>query len=629
MEIKDKVFKKAVPTPPQKKVSNDKDDSSSNDISNDVPTDPKRVASKIVYQTDTVDPQTRLPIVVIDSSALPEPSSKSHAILFPHLVNNLPNTPFVLVFFACGAPQRPSWSWATKTYAMIERDVKKRVRKVYVVHESWWVRAVTEMLGGFISTKFKAKIHHVSSLSQLAREIDVTAINIPPRVLLHNRKVEDDITVPRHVEPVFGRLFDPRNPPRIWNVMLEYLTQMAPYVEGVFRVSPRSDLLEIVRCNCDRGQMFELADYGPHVAASLLKRFLRDCPEPALPADRIPLPIKDDAEYTEETIRQLPVTSLFIFLYVVPLLQSIVRNTQVTRHSEHSISVCFAPAMLGITASRDSTAVGIRLIKNVIEHWAILAPKLENELYTRINVTDVTRIQQLAPNTSSNGLGAPSYPPYDGAYDMSKRQVSAPMSFLNNSRSSPSLRQRNVSDAAPVPPFPISVSVESLVDMAGDGEDAQISPVKSRGRQMNQHHNNNSSEQLLASVDLMPPPPVPKKPVQLQSRSRHNSVSELAAELEPPSTPKTPSKFVLQPSTKINADIDPSTFKIPPSPPPPRKFGPRSRSVASTKRGKMVEELSKMFEERCETANMMLEFERHRQIRQEAADRLNRGSPEP
>ncbi|KAG5368004.1 Protein ECM25 [Yarrowia sp. C11] len=612
MEIKDRVFKKAVPTPTKPKdLSSDPD--------NDVPQDPKRVAAKIVYQTDTVDPQTRLPIVVIDSSALPEPSSKSHAILFPHLVNNLPNQPFVLVFFACGAPQRPSWSWATKTYAMIERDVKKRVRKVYVVHESWWVRAVTEMLGGFISTKFKAKIHHVASLSQLAREIDVTAINIPPRVLLHNRKVEDDITVPRHVEPVFGRLFDPRNPPRIWDVMLEYLTQMAPYVEGVFRVSPRSDLLEIVRCNCDRGQMFELADYGPHVAASLLKRFLRDCPEPALPADRIPLPIKDDAEYTEETLRDLPVTSLFIFLYVVPLLQSIVRNTQVTRHTEHSISVCFAPAMLGITASRDSTAVGIRLLKNVIEHWAVLAPKLENELYTRINVTDVTRIHQLAHN--SGGLGsAPAYPPYDGAYDMSKRQVSAPITFLNSSKSSPSLRQRNVSDAAPVPPFPISVSVESLVDIAD--EDAQLSPVKSRGRQMN--HND-----LSPQVELMPPPPVPKKPVQLKSRSRHNSVSELAAELEPPGTPKTPSKFVLQPSTKINADIDPSTFKIPPSPPPPRKFGPRSRSVASTKRGKMVEELSKMFEERCETANMMLEFERHRQIRQEAAGRLNRGSPEP
>lgn len=596
MDFKDKVYKKAVPTPKSDGLGDDS-----------VPDDPQKLARKIVYETDTVDPQTRLPIVVIDSSSLPEPSSKSHSVLFPYLVNNLPKTPFVLVFFACGAPQRPSWSWATKTYAMIERDVKKRVRKVYVVHESWWVRAVTEMLGGFISTKFKAKIHHVASLSQLAREIDVTAINIPPRVLLHNRKVEDEITVPRHVEPVFGRLFDPRNPPRIWNVMLEYLTQMAPYVEGVFRVSPRSDLLEIVKCNCDRGQMFELADYGPHVAASLLKRFLRDCPEPALPADKIPLPIKDDAEYTEETLKQLPVTSLFIFLYVIPLLQSIVRNTEVTRHSEHSISVCFAPAMLGITASRDSTAVGIRLLKNVIEHWAALAPKLENELFVRINVTDVSRLQQLAPS------GAPSYPPYDGAYDLSKRQVSAPLTFLNNSKSSPSLRQRNVSDAAPVPPFPISVSVESLVDMV---EDETLSPVKSRGRQM-------------AANDLMPPPPVPKKPVQLQSRSRHNSVSEMAELLEPPSTPKTPTKFVLQPSTKINADIDPSTFKIPPSPPPPRKFGPRSRSVASTKRGKMVEELSKMFEERCETANMMLEFERHRQIRVDAAERLNRESPEP
>lgn len=575
----------------------------------------RRVAAKIVYQTDSIDPVTRLPIVVIDSSALPEPSSKSHTQLFPYLVQNLPNAPFVLVFFACGAPQRPSWSWATKTYAMIERDVKKRVRKVYVVHESWWVRAVTEMLGGFISAKFKAKIHHVSSLSQLAKEIDVTAINIPPRVLLHNRKVEDTITVPRHVEPVFGRLFDPRNPPRIWNVMLDYLTQMAPYVEGVFRVSPRSDLLEVVRCNCDRGQLFALEDYGPHVAASLLKRFLRDCPEPALPADKIPLPIKDTTEYSEQVLRTLPVTSLFIFLYVVPLLQSIVRNSKVTRHSEQSISVCFAPALLGITATRDSTVVGIRLLKNVIEEWTVLSPKLESELYGRINVTDVRGLQNLAP----------AYPPYNGAYDV-QRHVSAPLT-INNSRSSPSLRQRNVSDAAPpLPAFPISVSVESLVDLEPEEEDAQLSPVKARGRQMG------STVGQLEEPFAMMPPPVPRKPAQLKSRSRHGSVSDLAEALEGPSTPK---KFVLQPSTKINSDIDPSSFKIPPSPPPPRKFGPRSRSVASTKRGKMVEELSKMFEERCETANMMIEFERHRQIRHQAASRLRvRGdsvsaSPEP
>lgn len=114
----------------------------------------------IVYRSQTFDPSTRLPLVVMNSTAFPKAPEDYTPELMTKLISLLPTDPYVLVFFACGAPNKPSWSWISKIYNMLDRQVKKRVEKVYIAHESWWVRAVTEMFRGVISNKFKKKIIH-------------------------------------------------------------------------------------------------------------------------------------------------------------------------------------------------------------------------------------------------------------------------------------------------------------------------------------------------------------------------------------------------------------------------------------------------------------------------------------
>jgi hypothetical protein len=59
-------------------------------------------------------------------------------------------------------------------------------------------------------------------------------------------------------------------------------------VEGLFRVSPSQNSLHCAIDAYDRGHPVDLHDYGPHVAASLIKQFMSMLPMPIFPAHIYP-----------------------------------------------------------------------------------------------------------------------------------------------------------------------------------------------------------------------------------------------------------------------------------------------------------------------------------------------------
>ncbi|KAF5096123.1 hypothetical protein DV451_004396 [Geotrichum candidum] len=223
------------------------------------------IAERVVYPTSTFDPSTRLPLVIMNSTAFPKSPDDYTPELMAKFIERLPRKPYALVFFACGAPNKPSWSWISKIYAMLDRQVKKRVDKVYVVHESWWVRAVTEMFRGVVSSKFKKKIFHISSLSDLAKHIDITKLNIPLQVYIHNLKVETTITIPRHYSPVFGVPLHRSGSnviyPSMWEDCCRYLRITGIFTRDIF-LKEDDEVTWILRDSFDRGQTLDLDNYG-------------------------------------------------------------------------------------------------------------------------------------------------------------------------------------------------------------------------------------------------------------------------------------------------------------------------------------------------------------------------------
>lgn len=234
--------------------------------SNLTPEQVKIMAEQVVYRTSTFDPATRLPLVVMNSTAFPNSPDDYTPELIGQFIERLPVMSYALLFFACGAPNTPSWSWISKMYTMLSRDTKKRVGKVYIVHESWWVRAVTEMFRGVISSKFKKKMVHISTLSELAMHIDITQINIPPAVYLYNLRMENRITVPKHYTPIFGVPLR-RNGnrviyPSMWEECCRYLKNTGVTTRSIFQLDETNEISMVLRDGYDRGQVLNLNNYG-------------------------------------------------------------------------------------------------------------------------------------------------------------------------------------------------------------------------------------------------------------------------------------------------------------------------------------------------------------------------------
>lgn len=125
---------------------------------------------------------------------------------------------------------------------------------------------MTEMFRGVISTKFDEKVVHIGGLSELAKHLDITQIDIPPPVYLYNARVEARIMVPRHYAPVFGVPLQRKGKtviyPRMWQELVNYLKVTGVTTSNLFQMDENNELSLILRDALDRGQLLNLQNYG-------------------------------------------------------------------------------------------------------------------------------------------------------------------------------------------------------------------------------------------------------------------------------------------------------------------------------------------------------------------------------
>lgn len=177
--------------------------------------------NKIFFKTTTFEPGTKLPVFVFDTTALPSPATCDFPQLIDILVSRIPDYSYALVFLTAGLSSdksdqqiKFSWTWGVKAFTLIPKPKRRLLRKLYVVHELWWIRALTEVLRNIVSSKFLSpnKLVHVASLSELLRHVDISHINISlPNYVYEKTKLALDseydslrIVVPIHSPDIFG-----------------------------------------------------------------------------------------------------------------------------------------------------------------------------------------------------------------------------------------------------------------------------------------------------------------------------------------------------------------------------------------------------------------------------------------
>lgn len=131
-------------------------------------------AARIIYRSP-IPSKDGLPVYILNAAAFPDAYEVDYDSLLPYVLERLPGEDQLLggqnyevVFFAGGQSDgvtstkrsRPSWPWFIQAYHVLSRAMRKRLQKLYIVHERSWVRILVEMFSTIVSPKFRRKIEH-------------------------------------------------------------------------------------------------------------------------------------------------------------------------------------------------------------------------------------------------------------------------------------------------------------------------------------------------------------------------------------------------------------------------------------------------------------------------------------
>ncbi|KAF2625545.1 hypothetical protein BU25DRAFT_371985 [Macroventuria anomochaeta] len=406
--------------------------------SSDYSVDLAKAAASILYRSPVRSKEGR-PVFILNAAALPDTHETDFDQLLPYVLARLPEEDELLkgyeyevVFFAgdgdgsvTSKKHRPGWGWFLQAYHVLSRAMRKRLQRLYIVHEKAWVRILTEIFSTIVSPKFRRKIYHASNLTQLALYIPIGNLLIPPSTYLTDRRISDDIFVPYASG---RRAFAARNPfpntsrgttrfPRVLRETTSFiLLEENITSEGLFRIPAHSKLREVLKEAYDRGQKYiiwkdngvtlpvpaypeaEYQDeiiaevdpkdaYSVFMAAALIKAWYSSLRQPIFPSESYrdlkrlfgdPQQVPDvdqlrDLFSPSSEWSFLPAISREVVVrHLLPLLHEVASRQEQNKMTAENLAVCFAPALLcGPDQIEDAKMSSIirRIFTHAVDMW--------------------------------------------------------------------------------------------------------------------------------------------------------------------------------------------------------------------------------------------------------------------
>lgn len=143
-----------------------------------------KYANSILYRSP-IPSAAGLPIYILNAAALPDSKEVDYDTLLPYVLARLPGEDdlvngqeYEVIFFAGSGggelsgnnkKAKPQWGWFFQAYHVLSRAMRKRIQKLYIVHEKTWVRLLVEAFSTIVSPKFRRKIVHCTLLLSRSR----------------------------------------------------------------------------------------------------------------------------------------------------------------------------------------------------------------------------------------------------------------------------------------------------------------------------------------------------------------------------------------------------------------------------------------------------------------------------
>ncbi|XP_015792370.1 rho GTPase-activating protein 8 [Tetranychus urticae] len=323
------------------------------------------------------------------------PSNKS--LDFNHLLKYLMYTldqyvenDYTLVYFHYGlnSSNKPPLSWLWQAYKAVDRKYKKNLKSLYLVHPTNFIRIVWKIFKPAISVKFGQKVRYVNYLEELKPHLHLEQLLIPKEVLEHDKRLVEAAKKKSWFNGPASRSFQNLSAPSLletqqFRVSLKYIkehnngdiiprvvhgcisflnNETALQTEGIFRRSPNIKLVSDVQNLFNQGKEVNFDDYGEqsvHVAAVILKSFLRELEEPLLTFD-----LYDDVIDFQQIssgnhsqieklavaksliLQRLPEDNYKLLKFLVEFLVKVMDRSNLNKMTASNLAIVFGPNLL-------------------------------------------------------------------------------------------------------------------------------------------------------------------------------------------------------------------------------------------------------------------------------------------
>ncbi|XP_069410143.1 rho GTPase-activating protein 1 isoform X3 [Ovis canadensis] len=346
-------------------------------------------------------------IIVFSACRMPPSHQLDHSKLLGYLKHTLDQyveSDYTLLYLHHGltSDNKPSFSWLRDAYREFDRKYKKNIKALYIVHPTMFIKTLLILFKPIISFKFGQKIFYVNYLSELSEHVKLEQLGIPRQVLNHvnTRYVHSTAPSPWSLPPWWtdggrGARYDdflkstqkspatapkpmPPRPPlpnQQFGVSLQQLREKNPEqqpiplvlretvaylrahgltTEGIFRRSANTQVVREVQHKYNMGLSVDFEQYNEvHLAAVILKTFLRELPEPLLTFDLyshvvgfLNIDESQRVKATLQALQTLPEENYLVLRFLTAFLVQISVLSDQNKMTNTNLAVVFGPNLL-------------------------------------------------------------------------------------------------------------------------------------------------------------------------------------------------------------------------------------------------------------------------------------------
>ncbi|CAH8650781.1 unnamed protein product [Schistosoma rodhaini] len=359
-------------------------------------------------------------IIVFSACRLPATDLIDHQHLLMYITKTLEqyvSIDYVLIYFHFGLTNknRPKFKWLVQAYRTFGRNFRKNLKTLYIVHPTTGIKILWTLFRPFISSKMSNKVVYAETLSELEETLFVDQLPIPQRVLNYDKSIVKYLpprSIPKiqkdsnsrvcapyipslpDAASVFSGVYEEpckdvtpepqqqfnvslqfikmnnggRSIPIVFEDAIDYLRDRGLTTEGIFRRSVSLKQLRDVQNLYNNGETVDLRDYDdPHLAAVLLKSFLRELTEPLLTFELYDeilntsgLGAKEKVALAKKLIlMKLPDDNYEILNFLIRFLTEVTTYSQQNKMNAANLAVVFGPSLIWSRNQASLTAIDV------------------------------------------------------------------------------------------------------------------------------------------------------------------------------------------------------------------------------------------------------------------------------